>query len=597
MRIQKEKLVLFIFLICSVFLGTLTWKLISLPYLDPEILGFYSINNHNAANDILRYLLFVSYPILTYLIFKFFYQKKNFYFKSLFNNEVKLASYIFFFVIIISVTLEFLSLEFPSHKIDSFHEGQKLSSAYKSLLDDSLWSGSYVTVGIFYETLSSKVVWNLFNYESIGLARIAEIFYIYITKMLLIIFSFLMTGFLNFNKFYKNIFFIFNSIFFLALIDYNIASADLITFREIPTIFLCILFIYFLLKKNFQNLSLVIIGSLSLLSMMWGVDRGLVINLLILCICIYLALTSQFSKMKILVISLSFNWILFYFLAGNEFNHFLENTISVYKEMNYVHGIIHPTPFSEEDNSYRATKTIISIILCLLISLGLFFKSSKKFSNSFKSALLFLAIVSFGSYVYALGRSDGPHIKHIFGYPIIFISIYLSYLIIYKFSKINSKVLKNYKYPLLFIISAFLITFNLEIKTQNIKDYNNRFMTYAYLPDSYFLNDSELIFVEKTKQLVKNYDCIQLFTNDAALVYLLKKKNCTKYYFVWSASSLDKQKKLIKALVDNKIIISNGPKDSWDLPLSKKLFMLHDFINKNYYKYRTIENWDIYLQN
>ena len=99
MRIQKEKLVLFIFLICSVFLGTLTWKLISLPYLDPEILGFYSINNHNAVNDILRYLLFVSYPILTYLIFKFFYQKKNFYFKSLFNNEVKLASYIFFFVI------------------------------------------------------------------------------------------------------------------------------------------------------------------------------------------------------------------------------------------------------------------------------------------------------------------------------------------------------------------------------------------------------------------------------------------------------------------------------------------------------------------
>tara|TARA_B100000767_G_C19700797_1_gene508336 strand:- start:161 stop:1153 length:993 start_codon:yes stop_codon:yes gene_type:complete len=330
---------------------------------------------------------------------------------------------------------------------------------------------------------------------------------------------------------------------------------------------------------------------------MWGVDRGLVINLLIFCICIYLALTSQFLKIKILIISLSFNWMLFYFLAGNEFNHFLENTISIYKEMNYVHGIIHPTPFSEEDNSYRATKTIISIIVCLLISLGLFFKSNKKFSNSFKVALLFLAIISFGSYVYALGRSDGPHIKHIFGYPIIFISIYLSYLLIYKFSKINLKVSKNFNYLFLFIITTFLTTFAFEIKTKNIKDYNNRFKTYAYLPDSYFLNDSELIFVEKTKQLVKNYDCIQLFTNDAAFIYLLKKKNCTKYYFIMSASSVDKQKKLIKALAGNKIIISNGPKDRWNLPLSKKLFMLHDFINKNYYKYGTIENWDIYLQN
>ena len=72
MRIQKEKVILLIFLISSVFLGTFLWNLIILPYSDPEIFGFYSLSEYNAANDVLRYLLFISLPVFTYLIYKFY---------------------------------------------------------------------------------------------------------------------------------------------------------------------------------------------------------------------------------------------------------------------------------------------------------------------------------------------------------------------------------------------------------------------------------------------------------------------------------------------------------------------------------------------
>ena len=45
--------------------------------------------------------------------------------------------------------------------------------------------------------------------------------------------------------------------------------------------------------------------------------------------------------------------------------------------MNYIHGIIHPIPFSDDPNSGRATKTIILILLCLMISLKIIFKKSE----------------------------------------------------------------------------------------------------------------------------------------------------------------------------------------------------------------------------
>ena len=115
-------------------------------------------------NDIIRYVLFILIPFLVFLVSKLFFFKiniKTFLKRFKIDNQkihVEKKIYYLFFILLGYIVFEFFSLNFPLHKIDIYHEGQRLSSAYKSLLDDSLWSGSYVTVGIIYETIGTSDV-------------------------------------------------------------------------------------------------------------------------------------------------------------------------------------------------------------------------------------------------------------------------------------------------------------------------------------------------------------------------------------------------------------------------------------------------------
>ena len=90
-----------------------------------------------------------------------------------------------------------------------------------------------------------------------------------------------------------------------------------------------------------------------------------------------------------------------------------------------------------------------------------------------------------------------------------------------------------------------------------LASYSDRPNSFINLSDDHFLNKEELVFIKKINTLVKDYNCIQLFTNDAAFNYLLRKKSCTKFYFVYVASPLDKQKKFISEL--DKYCLPNVP--------------------------------------
>ena len=107
--------------------------------------------------------------------------------------------------------------------------------------------------------------------------------------------------------------------------------------------------------------------------------------------------------------------------------------------MNYIHGIIHPIPFSDDPNSTRSSKTLLIILFSLIISFKMFFNSNKKFSNQLKFILFYISVLSFLSYLYVLGRSDGPHIKESFAYPFLFVIYYFSNLF---FIYIDSKFKK-----------------------------------------------------------------------------------------------------------------------------------------------------------
>ena len=597
MKPHKENLIIFTSIILSFFCGTFFWENINFEFTDPKIIGNYTLAEHDAKNDILRYVFFIFITIFNYIsvrfymnnrIFKKIYSLKKNDFEDLKINN---SSILLLFIVTCFLLLQFFSIEFPDHKIDSYHDGQRLSSAFKNYLDDTLWSGSYVTVGIFYETLSTKIIWSLFDNITIGLARFAEIFYILLLKFFLIYLSFIFTKFLKLNELYKNFFFLFNSLIFLNLSDYNTATTDLISFREIPVIIFFILFIH-LLSSGYQKTIIFFISILCVSSLLWSIDRGLVCNLLIILTLLYFIFKKDFKNFFVLIFFLILSWFVSFLIMEHEFKFFLENTISVYKEMNYIHGLIHPTPFSSDDNASRATKTIILICFCMLISFSLIFSSKNYFSNRLKIILFFFSIICFVSYLYALGRSDGPHIKNSFGYPVIFLSIYFSYLCLLKVSNFNSKISKLFIYT---SVIFFFLIFISKLNYNNIINYNERFKIFSNLADTHFMNEDEAQFVAEISPLIEKFSCIQLFSNDAILNYLLKKKSCTKFYFVWSAASLKKQMEFISELKNTDIIISKGQKNNWDMPLSKKMFVTQKYISENYYLYKSISKWNILL--
>ncbi len=597
MKFQKETLVLFVNIIISFYLGFLLWDHIKLIYIDPGILGTYSENNHNSLNDIVRYLSFILLPVLTYIFTKIHFglsfriSVRNFLFdKTYFKNPKDVVSPIFLLTVLFLIFLEFLSISFPEYKLDSFHEGQKLSSAFKSFLDNSLWSGSFVTVGIFFETLSSKFIWNIFGETSIGLTRYSELFYIFVFKISLIFLIFFLSNFLKLNSYYKNIFFILNSLILNYLINY-LPGIDLISYRELPIIFLSILFL-FLMRNNFNMIILLFISLLSVTSLFWGIDRGIVCNLLIFIILIHLLLVNEKKKFLFLLVFIFLSWLFFFIFANKEFYFFIENTFTILKEMNYIHGLIHPKPFSEDLHSSRATKVILSITFVAIICLNLIFNQNKIYNIQLKRIFLFIGLLSVTGYLYALGRSDGTHIKNSFGYPLIFLSIYLIYNLLIIISQKKTKL--NNVFVFFIFIFIFFTSFNINLN--NISTYQKRFNNFINLEDSFFLSDQELILIDNLTPLVKKYDCIQLISNDAALYYLLKKKSCTKYYYIWNSSSNKTQIKLIEEMKNTNLIITGGSRDNWDFPLKIKLAKLYEEVDQNFENIYSFNDWQIYLR-
>ena len=131
-------------------------------------------------------------------------------------------------------------------------------------------------------------------------------------------------------------------------------------------------------------------GFLSIATLLWGIDRGLVINFIINMFFIFFNNKKRFKKFYYFIHQIFIWWLLFYFYLGSEFKHFISNTFSVYKYVSYIHGIIHPTPFSDHPNSSRATKTLLSIIFISIFTINLFLKVNDKYYPNFKFLLMFL---------------------------------------------------------------------------------------------------------------------------------------------------------------------------------------------------------------
>ena len=593
---MKNNIYLSLLILSSIFISTVIWDKISINFGDTQILGEYYNNSHHALNDPLRFIAFVFIPIVTYLSFKFFFEKKKIYFDYIKSEKLKKDDFstnlLFLSLLtIIFLFIEFCSISFPLNQIDIFHEGQKLSAPFKSLIDEKLWSGSFVTTGIINENLGIKAIWKIINHQSIGSMRYLQLVYILFFKISLIILIYQIVKNSLFRSDIKLVFFLIISIISTQLIDYNLNSGDSYSYRDLPVIFCLILFIKYL--NNFKQFNLILIGLLSIATFFWSIDRAIVSNLFIIFICSYIFINRKFKNILTIIISIIFFWIFFYFYLENEFYYFISNTLSVLENQNYIHGLVHPKPFSEMPHSSRATRSLLLIILSIIISLNFLFHEKKKYYNTFKIIIISLSFICFCSYLYALSRSDGGHIKQTTGTVILFFSIFVSFYFL-KFNEyFFSKKVLNFNFSYILSILLFVIfVFNLKIDMKNISDYSLRLKQFIYLEDKNYLSDDQNYLIQNLKPIINEYKCIQLFTYDAALPYILKKPNCSKFYFTYSLGSIKDQESLIKDLKNTEFIIYRGQTDNWGPSPQKKLTMVNKYININFRNSKKILKWE-----
>ena len=158
-----KKIIPITLFILTIFLITILWHEISLPYDNSEIIiGEYSTNKHHQLNDTLRFICFLVVPLIIFTTTYYFLNKEKLYFLNIFKDDniyfienkknYKKKLYFIFFLIILFVSLA--SSNLPIYQLDIFHEGQLLSGALNYDLKNSLWVGSYISTGLFYDIIN-----------------------------------------------------------------------------------------------------------------------------------------------------------------------------------------------------------------------------------------------------------------------------------------------------------------------------------------------------------------------------------------------------------------------------------------------------------
>jgi hypothetical protein len=602
---MNNKFKVFIFVLSifgSIAISILFWKNISLDYNNfGNVVGFYSENNISNHNNLIRFVFFIGFPVLT-----FFILIKNFFYKdvgliNIFNfdqndnlKKNKFLTLILFFSIFIT-TLNYLSIDLVHNSLDYFHEGLTLSSAINYYKTGLLWDGAYLSNSLFSDILSATIPWKVFGTVSIGSYKIFHFFLRYLTEIFIVLFVYKLSFVYDLKKNSQIIFF---SLIVLILLKLNRDLTEIFypfRYRDIPIFILLFLSIDFIKFDTRKIITPLLLGFFSSFSLLWSLDRGVYYLISILILIFLGTIRRRYLSSSLIIVGATISFTSMYFYLGaSEIQSFFYNTKNVIKDFDAFAGSPYPTIFDfENKHAARGTLNLFIIIFNGFLVSFLFF--SKKFSitDNSKIFLLFFFIVSCLIYKSALSVPDGYHMKQSVFFSKTFFISNLLFIFIYKNYVDNFKKLKSITYLLL----VLFVSKNLfEIKYSNIFSFKDRNLMIVKKNDDLFFDKK---YIDLKNYLSQNYDleCVQLFSYDAIIPYLLKKKYCTKYNFLYVVSSESVQEEMISELKNNipKIIIFNRNYSFLTLkPVEERFKKVAYFIGENYIIDDQINGWDIY---
>jgi len=593
----KNKKIFLVFLLtfCSIFIGKFLWGKINIPF--PEnisIKGEYFYKKHHQLNDIIRFIIFITIPI--FISTFFFWRLKIFNFKNIFliikKNKIEEKShytkkFLFFLSALIFIDLICIKLYFG--ETDVFHEGQYLTGAFNTLYDKNFFSNTASYVGFFFEILSGHLTNDIFGNLNISGLRLFLQILNQLTMLCMVILIWNIAKYQKINNKRKEFFFIILSLIVIYLFKNSNFSS-----RDLPSILFLIFLINYVYSKKY--IYLVLISSACVLSFLYSVDRAAFINFTLIFFLIFLIIQKKYKDIILLLITYFFFWFIIYLIFGQtEFSLFLNDTLKVYKQSGLIQGIPYPEPFSADKISARGTKSLI-IVLISGLAITFLILSKNRVNNSLKVFFFFFFLISLTSFNIALSRSDSSHIKSGESFSLFFLITFVIFSILYKKNVLNKFRLieffdrKKYLKTITVILIFFLIS---KTNINNILNID-RFKKYISLDDLEFVNNKYKSLVIKLDNLVKDSNCIQIFTHDAILPYLLRKKTCTRHYMTITIGDLSDQVNYINELDKKKAlyILTDGDHFlNYYYPVNEYFNLIYEYINNKYEKKQQLGSW------
>ena len=589
-----------LFLILAVVFSTFLWSYINIPYDNSNlIVGEYYKNKINPLNDTFRGIFFIFFPLLVYLITFIKVNKIKISKNNLINEEIiknKNIDYLSIIFIIFCI-FEFLSIDYNIFlsELDTHHEGTFLTAQLNFFTKNKIWTGTFFDYGFLGNNIGILVHY-LFDNYSIGIQRFFFKFLILVNKIaLILICRNIVNSICQIN--YKEILFFLLSFSSLTLTSFY---EHVIPFH--PRIFLYLVFTLLIFKiilskkNNFFYPSLV--SFFSLISILFYWDIGAYINALLIIFLLSLIFLKRYLVFFNIFFGILLSWFLFFILVPyEEFIELFNQYYIIINVSDYLLGLEYPKPFGEK--SARHTKALLLIILSGVLIVNYIFNEKRKESLNSKILLVFLFISSIIFFKSGLMRSDTPHIKYTSGIYTLLILFFISYHLtnlISKFSltkKINF-FFKKYLFSFALIFSFLFFFKNDYLQILNIIDPNKNFQMITKIDDESFLSKNYKEFINFYKDLVKDENCVQQFTDDNAIPYLVNKPTCTKFYVSAHIIQNWTEKNFIDELKNSKpnyIVYSSNI--NW-FKSRKNAPMADRFILDNYFLYKDLSPWIIY---
>ena len=312
----QKNFYIFFSVIVSILVVTLLWEKINLPLnntiFTKELLA---LKGYNPADDTIRYIFFITFPLLVFLFLNQKLKKKTLKVKELiFEKDEKITNYyptliILAFIFIIFIFLEFFSVNYsieraPNYRFDAMHDGTFLVPANNYLFTKNFWKSTFLVHGgsdLFYPLLT----WKIFGVQSIGVTRTFAIFLVLFVKLLSVLLAYQFTKILNLNRESKILFFtIFTSIL-IAMSNYNfLGSSYYISHKDIYIILFLIFFVELFIDSKLRSTSLILICLIATFSILFQIDKGAYINFILIFYFFYLFFIKKYKDILLIFLVL-----------------------------------------------------------------------------------------------------------------------------------------------------------------------------------------------------------------------------------------------------------------------------------------------------